>query len=116
MNKRSAYKKRSDRIRNKIKKPNNLRLSAFRSSRHIYIQLIDDVKSRTILSVSSHDKLFKDKKGKPKEVAFKVGEKLGDLINEKKIKNSFTFDRGGYLYHGRIKELAMGIRSKGIKF
>ena len=50
MNKRSAYKKRSDRIRNKIKKSNNLRLSAFRSSRHIYIQLIDDVKSRTILS------------------------------------------------------------------
>ena len=93
-----------------------MRLSAFRSSRHIYVQLIDDTVSKTILSASSHDKMFKEKKSKPKEIAFQVGERLGDLINEKKIKNSFTFDRGGYLYHGRIKELAMGIRSKGIKF
>ena len=46
----------------------------------------------------------------------KVGEKIGDLIKDKKISDKFTFDRGGYLYHGRIKELAMGIRSKGIKF
>ena len=71
---------------------------------------------KTILSVSSHDDSFKNEKNNPKEIAFKVGEKLGELIKEKKIKDNFTFDRGGYLYHGRIKELAMGIRSKGIKF
>ena len=116
INKRNAIKKRGNRIRNKIKKSNNLRVSAFRSSKHIYVQVIDDANQKTILSVSSNNKFFKEQKVKPKEIAFKVGEKLGDLINENKIKNNFTFDRGGYLYHGRIKELAMGIRSKGIKF
>ena len=79
-------------------------------------KFIDDANQKTILSVSSNNKFFKEQKVKPKEIAFKVGEKLGDLINENKIKDNFTFDRGSYLYHGRIKELAMGIRSKGIKF
>ncbi len=116
ISKRNSIKKRSFRIRSKIKKSSNLRLSAFRSSKHIYVQVIDDKIGKTILSASSHDKSLKETKTNPKDVAFKVGEKLGDLIKEKKIKEDFAFDRGGYLYHGRIKELAMGIRSKGIKF
>ena len=82
INKRNANKKRGNRIRNKIKKSNNLRLCAFRSSKHIYVQVIDDANQKTILSVSSNNKLFKEQKVKPKEIAFKVGEKLGDLINE----------------------------------
>ena len=114
--KRNLIRKRSTRVRSKLKKSANLRLSAFRSSKHIYVQVIDDKLGKTILSTSSHDKSFKEKSIKPKELAFKVGEKLGELIIEKKIKEDFAFDRGGYLYHGRIKELAMGIRSKGIKF
>ena len=116
MLKRDLKNKRGMRVRSKLKKSSHLRLSAFRSSKHIYVQVIDDANGKTILSVSSHDDSFKNEKNNPKEIAFKVGEKLGELINEKKIKDNFTFDRGGYLYHGRIKELAMGIRSKGIKF
>tara|TARA_B100000900_G_C20553388_1_gene705707 strand:+ start:229 stop:579 length:351 start_codon:yes stop_codon:yes gene_type:complete len=116
MSKRDLKNRRSMRIRSKIKSNSHLRLSAFRSSKHIYVQLIDDNNGRTILSASSHDDSLKKLKNKPKEMAFKVGEKLGELIKEKKLKDNFTFDRGGYLYHGRIKELAMGIRSKGIKF
>tara|TARA_B100000989_G_C19500752_1_gene454162 strand:+ start:1141 stop:1494 length:354 start_codon:yes stop_codon:yes gene_type:complete len=116
ISKKNLKNKRSLRIRSKLKKITNLRLCAFRSSKHIYIQVIDDKKGETLLSASSHDDSLKINKGKPKEVAFKVGEKIGDLIIEKKISDKFTFDRGGYLYHGRIKELAMGIRSKGIKF
>ncbi len=116
ISKRNSIRKRFARVRTKIKKSSNLRLSAFRSSKHIYIQVIDDSKGKTILSTSSHDKSLKSEKVKPKDMAFKVGEKIAELIQQKKIKESFTFDRGGYLYHGRIKELAMGIRSKGIKF
>lgn len=116
ISKRNSIKKRSSRIRSKIKKSANLRLSAFRSSKHIYVQVIDDNLGKTILSASSHDKSIKEKNTKPRELAFKVGEKLGQLIKEKKINKNFAFDRGAYLYHGRIKELAKGIRSKGIKF
>ena len=116
ISKKNLKNKRSLRIRSKVKNTANLRLCAFRSSKHIYIQVIDDKNGKTILSASSHDDSFKKNKDKPKEIAFKVGEKIGDLIKDKKINDKFTFDRGGYLYHGRIKELAMGIRSKGIKF
>ncbi len=116
ISKKDLKNKRSSRIRSKIKKNSHLRLCAFRSSKHIYVQVIDDSIGKTILSASSHDNSLKNEKVKPKDLAFKVGEMLGELIKEKKIKDNFTFDRGGYLYHGRIKELAMGIRSKGIKF
>ena len=117
ISKRDSKIKRSSRVRSKFKKDSGkLRLSAFRSSKHIYIQVINDQDGKTILTASSQDKLFKELKSKPTEIAFKVGEKIGELIIEKKIKENFTFDRGSFLYHGRIKELAMGIRSKGIKF
>ena len=59
---------------------------------------------------------MRDIKSSPKEIAFKVGEIIGDRISEKKIKQKISFDRGPYLYHGRVKELAKGVRSKGIKF
>lgn len=116
ISKRNSIRKRFTRVRSKLKKSSNIRLSAFRSSKHIYIQVIDDNEGKTICSASSHDKSIKSEKAKPKDIAFKVGEKIADLIQQKKIKENFTFDRGGCLYHGRIKELAMGIRSKGIKF
>ena len=108
--------KRTKRIRYKLKKVSSRsRLTVFRSNNHIYAQLIDDSKGVTILSASSAEKDLKTLKSSPKEIAFKVGEVVGTRISEKKIRQKITFDRGPYLYHGRIKELAMGVRSKGIK-
>ena len=109
-------KKRIQRVRFKIKKKDNLRLSLFRSNKFIYAQLIDDSEGKTLISSSSIQKEFKDVKGTPKEIAFKIGESIGNKILEKKIKEKICFDRGGYLFHGRVKEFAMGVRSKGIKF
>ena len=109
-------KKRTQRVRFKLKKKNNLRLSLFRSNKFIYAQLIDDSVGKTLISSSSIQKEFKGTKGSPKEIAFKIGESIGNKILENKIKEKICFDRGGYLFHGRVKEFAMGVRSKGIKF
>ena len=109
-------KKRTQRVRFKIKKKSNLRLSLFRSNKFIYAQLIDDSEGKTLLSSSSIQKEFRDIKSSPKEIAFKIGESIGNKILEKKINKKICLDRGGYLFHGRVKELAMGVRSKGIKF
>jgi len=90
------------------------RLSVFRSNKEIYAQLIDDVNGVTILANSSRDKGV-DSKGTNVEVANTVGK----LIAEKALKagiDTVTFDRGGYLYHGRIKSLAEGARAAGLKF
>ena len=114
MSKKHLRDKRASRVRLKLKKSSNLRLSLFRSSKHIYVQLIDDTERKTLLSASSHDKSLKDTQLKPAEVAFKVGEIIGGLINDKKIANKIAFDRGAYLYHGRVKKLAEGLRSKGV--
>ena len=108
--------KRTQRVRFKIKKKNNLRLSLFRSNKFIYAQLIDDSVGKTLLSSSSIQKEFKNVKGSPKEIAFQIGESIGKKILENKIEKKICFDRGGYLFHGRVKEFAMGVRSKGIKF
>ena len=90
------------------------RLSVFRSNKEIYAQLIDDVNGVTLLAASSRDK-GADIKGTNVEVATAVGK----LVAEKALKagiDSVTFDRGGYLYHGRIKSLAEGARAAGLKF
>ena len=108
--------KRTQRVRFKIKKKNNLRLSLFRSNKFIYAQLIDDSVGKTLLSSSSIQKEFKNVKGSPKQIAFQIGESIGKKILENKIEKKICFDRGGYLFHGRVKEFAMGVRSKGIKF
>jgi large subunit ribosomal protein L18 len=90
------------------------RLSVFRSNKEIYAQLIDDVNGVTLLATSSRDKGV-DSKGTNVEVANTVGK----LIAEKALKagiDTVAFDRGGYLYHGRIKSLAEGARAAGLKF
>ena len=90
------------------------RLSVFRSNKEIYAQLIDDVNGVTLLATSSRDKGV-DIKGTNVEVATEVGK----LVAEKALKagiDTVTFDRGGYLYHGRIKSLAEGARAAGLKF
>ena len=90
------------------------RLSVFRSNKEIYTQLIDDVNGVTLLAASSKDKGV-NSKGTNVEVATEVGK----LAAEKALKagiTEVTFDRGGYLYHGRIKSLAEGARAAGLKF
>ncbi|HNU96698.1 MAG TPA: 50S ribosomal protein L18 [Candidatus Portnoybacteria bacterium] len=88
------------------------RLCVFRSNKHIYVQLIDDEKRATIISVK--DKDIK-KKGKKTELAVEVGKLIAKKAFEKKIEK-IIFDRAGYKYHGRVKSLAEGAREGGLKF
>lgn len=90
------------------------RLNVFRSLNHIYAQLIDDVKGVTIAAASSVEKDF-GMNGGNKEAAKKVGEMIAKRAAEKGI-SEVVFDRGGYVYHGRVKELAEGAREGGLKF
>ena len=109
---------RRQRIRFRIRKTisgtaTNPRLSVFRSNKEIYAQLIDDVNGLTLLAASSREKEIG--KGTNVEIATAVGK----LVAEKALKagiDTVTFDRGGYLYHGRIKSLAEGARAAGLKF
>lgn len=87
-----------------------LRLSVFRSSQHIYAQIIDDVKQQTLV-FASDAKL----KGTKKEKAYQVGLALAKKAAAKKIKE-VVFDRGKFLYHGRVAEVAKGAREGGLKF
>jgi len=93
------------------------RLNVFRSSKHIYAQIIDDVKGATLVSASSDDKELKEKitNGGNKDAAKLVGEAIAKRAVAAGIEK-VVFDRGGYIYTGRIKELADGAREAGLKF
>lgn len=94
------------------------RINVFRSAKNIYAQLVDDRAARTITGISSLNKELaaEIKKAKSKtEIAYIVGKALAQKAKEKKIE-SVVFDRGGYLYHGRVKALAEGAREGGLKF
>lgn len=86
-------------------------MSVFVSNRYIYAQIIDDRKGETLASARSQEV----EGGKSVEEARKVGERLAEKAKEKKVKQ-VVFDRGGYKYHGRVKALAEGARSKGLEF
>ena len=91
------------------------RLSVFRSNKEIYAQIVDDVTGKTISAASSRDKDISSAKGTKTEVAALVGK----AVAEKALKagvETISFDRGGYLYHGRVKSLAEGAREAGLKF
>lgn len=90
------------------------RLNVFRSAKHIYAQIIDDTKGTTLVSASSLDKEFEGLGGN-KEAAKKVGLLVAKKALEKGIEE-VVFDRGGYIYHGRVQELAEGAREGGLKF
>lgn len=110
-----ARQKRHGRIRNKISgTAQRPRLNVFRSAKHIYAQLIDDVAGVTLASASTVEKDF-DGFGGNKDAARKVGKKLAEKAAQKGI-SDVIFDRGGYIYHGRVKELAEGAREGGLKF
>lgn len=110
-----ARAKRHARVRAKISgTPERPRLNVYRSTKHIYAQLIDDVNGVTLASASSMDKDFEGV-GSNTEAARKVGTKIAERALAKNI-TEVVFDRGGYLYHGRVKELAEGAREGGLKF
>ena len=112
----SAREKRHTRVRNKVVGTSNVpRLNVFRSNGNIFAQIIDDEKKVTLVSASSIDKELKLENGGNIEAASKVGELLAKRAKMKKIKK-VTFDRGGYLYHGRVKALADSARSNGLEF
>lgn len=91
------------------------RLCVFRSLKNIYAQIIDDTKGITLVSASSLDAEMKDVYGGNKEAAKKVGELIAKKALDKGI-DTVVFDRGGYIYHGRVQELAEGAREAGLKF
>jgi len=115
----SLHDRRKQRNRTSLKKKSigKLRLSVFRSGKHIYGQIINDIEGKTIAAASSLESVIKSKhkNGGNKEVATLVGK----LIAEKAIKQGVTnvvFDRGGYIYHVRVKSLAEAARESGLIF
>lgn len=119
------FKKCSDKIRRRLKRKFHIRkhlsgtaqtprMSVFKSNKNLYVQVIDDEASRTLLSISTLEKDFGAMKPNV-ATGTKIGEVLGKRMMEKNI-TSVVFDRNGYLYHGVIKAIADGARSAGIKF
>ena len=90
------------------------RLNVFRSKANIYAQLIDDAKGVTLAASASNEKGFEGRGGN-KEAARKVGKRIAEAALQKGI-TTVVFDRGGYLYHGRVQELAEGAREGGLNF
>lgn len=108
------------RIRRRIRKVSfgtaeRPRLSVFRSNTGIYAQVIDDIKGTTLLAASSRDKDLVSAKGNKSEIAKLVGKTLAEKCKKAGI-DKVAFDRGGNLYHGRVKSLAEGAREVGLKF
>ncbi|MBR4910513.1 MAG: 50S ribosomal protein L18 [Clostridia bacterium] len=114
-NSNKARLKRHARVRSKISgTAERPRLDVFRSNSHIYAQLIDDEKGVTLAAAGSNEKDFGISGGNC-EGARKVGKLIAERAKKKKI-SEVVFDRGGYIYHGRVKELAEGAREGGLKF
>ena len=106
---------RHKRVRTKISgTPERPRLSVFRSNKGIYVQVIDDVNAKTLVSASTLDKEVKTKASN-----IEAAKEVGDLIAKRAIKagiKTVVFDRGGYIYHGKIKALAEAAREAGLEF
>lgn len=108
---------RKRRVKLKIQKdPGKLRLSIFKSSKHIYGQIIDDRQGRTLVSVSSLSPVFREKMktGGNIQAAVLVGSLLGEKALQQGIQKIY-FDRNGFIYAGRVKALADAVREKGVK-
>jgi large subunit ribosomal protein L18 len=107
--------KRHSRVRSKISgTPERPRLSVFRSENNIYAQIIDDVAGSTLVSASTVEKGFEGNGGN-----VEAAKKIGALVAERALKKGIeevVFDRGGYIYHGRVQALADGAREAGLKF
>ncbi|MFQ5971538.1 MAG: 50S ribosomal protein L18 [Alphaproteobacteria bacterium] len=116
---RQLFERRRRRVRNRIRAvgPARPRLSVFRSSKHIYAQVIDDRQGRTLAAAST---LEKDLRSRLKRAAdVDAAKEIGKLVAERAVAagvKDVVFDRGGYLYHGRVKALAEAAREAGLKF
>ena len=115
INKNAMRLKRHVRVRGKISgTPERPRLNVFRSNANMYAQIIDDVNGVTLAAASTLEKDFEGAAGN-KEAARKVGQLVAERAKAKGIEE-VVFDRGGYVYHGRVAELAEGAREAGLKF
>jgi large subunit ribosomal protein L18 len=117
ISKKDKFTRRKTKVKAKVggtkKRP---RLSVYRSNRSMYAQIVDDEKGNTILGLSSNQLPETKTKGKSKiEVAGVLGEEVAKLAKKKKV-SKVVFDKSGYKYHGRVKELAEGARKGGLKF
>ncbi len=114
---RDTSKRRAQRVRIRLRKLANgrPRLSVFRSSKNIYAQIIDDERGVTLAAASSLEGEKGKTKGSDKDAAAKVGALVAQRAIEKGVKD-VVFDRGGYLYHGRVKALADAAREAGLNF
>jgi len=118
VDKNELRKKRHLRVRSKLSgTPERPRLNVYRSTKNIYVQVIDDSKGYTIVSASTIDKEIKSQLERTgnKDAAKAVGTLIAKRALEKGV-SEVVFDRGGYLYHGRVKELADAAREAGLKF
>ena len=116
---RKNFGKRANRVRRALRKVSQERprLSVFRSSKHIYAQVIDDVDGKTIAAASSLEKDLRKSLSKGSDVS--AAGTVGKLVAERAVKagvKDVVFDRGGYIYHGRVKALADGAREGGLNF
>lgn len=114
-----GFMRRSRRVRHTLKRAANgrARLSVFRSSKHIYAQVIDDGAGKTVAAASSLDKDLKGSLPKGSDLA--AAKAVGALVAERALKagvKDVVFDRGGYIYHGRVKALADAAREAGLNF
>jgi large subunit ribosomal protein L18 len=113
---KDLFKKRQSRTRYRLSSHGTRpRLSVFRSGRHIYAQVIDDGQAVTVASASTNEKDGKEAKSWNVDAASSVGKKIAERTLAKGIKQ-VMFDRGGYIYHGRIKALAEAAREGGLEF
>ncbi len=117
MAKLSLFDKRRQRVRTALKASggNRPRLSVHRSGRHIYAQIIDDAEGKTVAAASTLDKDLKGKSGSTAEAAAAVGKAVAAAATKAGVKQ-VVFDRGGFLFHGRVKALADAAREGGLEF
>jgi len=117
MAKLSLFARRRQRVRSKLRAlvAGRPRLSVHRTGRHIYAQIIDDSKGSTLASASTLDKDVKAKNGSTAEAAADVGKRVAEAAKKAGI-SSVVFDRGGFLFHGRVKALADAAREGGLEF
>ncbi len=108
----AARKRRELRVRRKVRNTGVPRVSVFRSAKNIYAQVIDDAQGKTVVSCSTLE--LKDLSGSKKERAHRVGKELADRAKKVGIE-TVVFDRGPFLYHGRIAALAEGLREGGLR-
>ena len=116
---KDKFKRRQSRVRSKIIHNSNgkPRLTVFRANCHIYAQIIDDINRSTLVSASTIDKELKAKLSKTSNID--AAKEVGKLVAERALKSGIkdiVFDRGGYIYHGRLKALAEAARASGLSF